>query len=78
MAAAQEVGADIFTTAQQIAGGFFLLGGNVNGRECAGAIEHRELAGIAAVGFDAITGAARNQRGRDDIACNAAGRQRAL
>ena len=35
--------------------------GNVNGGERAGAIEDGELAGIAAVGFDAIAGATGNQ-----------------
>ena len=78
MPRAQEIGADVFATAQQIAGRLFLLGGNVNGRERPGAIEHRELPGITAIGLDAIAGAPRNERGRDDVARNAAGREGAL
>ena len=70
MPGAQEIGADVFATAQEIARGFFLLGGNVNRGERAGAIEHGELAGIAAVGFDAIAGPSRNQGWRDDVTGN--------
>src|SRR5689334_11624877 len=51
---AQEVSANIFPTAQKITRGLFLLGGNVNRREGAGAIKHRELPRITTVGFDAI------------------------
>jgi len=52
MPGTQHVGADIFAAPQQIAGGFFLLGRNVNGGERAGATEHGELTRIAAVGFE--------------------------
>ena len=75
---AEEIGADVFATAQEIARGLFLLGGNVNGGERAGAIEHGELAGIAAIGFDAIARPPRNERRGDDVARNAVRRQRAL
>ena len=54
MAGAQQIGADVFATAQQIAGGFLLLGRNVDGRQRPGAVQHRELAGVAAVRFDPI------------------------
>src|SRR5437660_8883142 len=66
----QEVRADVFATAQQIAGGLFLLRRDVNRRERAGAIEDGELPGIAAVGFDAIAGPAGNQGGCDNLTRN--------
>src|SRR5215216_2700242 len=62
VAAAQEIGPNVFTTAEEIAGGFFLLGRNVNGGERAGPIEHGKVTGVTAVGFDAIAGPARNER----------------
>ena len=67
---AQQIGADVLATAQQIPRGLLLLGRNVNGGQRAGAIQHRELAGIAAIGFDAIARAARDQRRGDDVARN--------
>jgi hypothetical protein len=67
---AEEIGANVFATAQQIAGGFFLLGRDVNRGERAGAIQDRELAGIAAIRFDPITGATRDQGGGDDVTRN--------
>src|SRR6185503_13730288 len=70
VAGAKEVSPNIFATAQQIAGGFFLLGRNVNDREGAGPIEHGEVARITAVGLDAIAGATGNERGSDDLAGN--------
>jgi len=45
----EQVDANVFAAAQQIAGGFFLLGRNVNRRERSGAIEDGELPGIALV-----------------------------
>ena len=39
----QQIGANVFPTPQQIPGGFFLLGRNVNRRQGAGAIENRQL-----------------------------------
>ncbi len=69
---AEEIGPNVFATAEEIAGGFFLLGRNVNRRQGAGAIEHGEVAGIAAIGLDAITGPARNQRRCDHLAWNVA------
>ena len=78
MPGTQQIGADIFAAPQQIAGGFFLLGRNVNGGERAGATEHGELTRIAAVGVDAVPGAAGNQGGRDDVTRNAARRERPL
>jgi hypothetical protein len=42
------------------------------------AIEHRELAGIAAVGFDPIAGATRNQRRRNHVTRHVPRGQRAL
>jgi hypothetical protein len=78
MSGTQEIDANVFTAAQQVARGFFLLGGNVNGRERTGAIEHGQLGGIAAVGFDAIPGAPGNQRGGDDITGDLVGGQRPM
>ena len=54
MPRAEEIGADVLTTAQQIAGRFLLLGRDVDGRQRARAIQDRELAGIAAIRLDAI------------------------
>ena len=54
MPRAQEIGANVFATAEQIPRGLFCSRGNVNGGERAGAIQHGELAGIAAIGFDAM------------------------
>jgi hypothetical protein len=78
MPSAEEIGANVFATAQQIARGLFLLGGNVDGGERARAIQHGELAGIATIRLDAIAWSARNQRGRDDIARDPVSGQRAL
>ena len=61
MPRAQQIGADVFATAQQITRRLFLLGRNVNGRQRPGAIQHRELAGVAAVCLDPIAGPPRNQ-----------------
>ena len=68
---AQQIDGDVFATTEQIARGFFLLGRNVDGGERTRAVEDGELGGIAAIGFDAVTGATRNQGGRDDIARHA-------
>ena len=57
----EQVGADVFAAAQQIARRFFLLGRDVDGGERAGAIEERELRRIAAIGFNAVAGTARNE-----------------
>ena len=65
---AQEVRANVFATAEQIAGRLFLLGGNVNRGEGLGAVQHRELRGIAAIGLDPIAGAARDEGGGDEVA----------
>ena len=78
MPRAQQIGANVFATPQEIAGGFFLLGRNVNRGQRAGAIEDRELAGIAAIGLDAIAGPPRNQRRRDDVTRDAVRGQRPL
>ena len=68
MPGAQQIGTNVFATAEQIASGFFLLGRNVNGRQGAGAIQNRQLAGIAPIRFDAIARPAGNQRRRDHVA----------
>ena len=44
-----------FAATQQIAGGFFLLAGNVDGGQRPGAVQHGELAGVAAIGFDPLS-----------------------
>ena len=74
----EQIDADVLAAAEEIAGRFFLLGRNVDGRQGAGAIEDRELRGIAAVGFDASAGSTRNQRGRDDVTRDAVRRQGTL
>jgi len=61
MAGAQQIGADVFATAEEIAHGLFLIGGDVNRGEGAGTIQHGELAGVASIRFHAIPGAARDQ-----------------
>jgi len=78
MPRAEEIGADVFATPQQVAGGLFLLGGDVNGGERVGAIEDGELAGIAAVGFDAIAGSTGNQGWGDNVTREAVRRECAL
>ena len=60
VAGAQQIGANVLATPQQIPRGLFLLAGNVNCGQRAGAIEHGELTGIAPVGFDAIASAPRD------------------
>lgn len=47
-------------------------------RERAGAIKDRKLGGVASIGFDAVTGATRDQRWRDDVTGNAVTRENAL
>ena len=78
MSRAQQVRADVFATSQQIARGFFLLGGNVNRRQGAGAKENRELPRIPPIRLDAVAGATRNQRRRDHVTRDTLLRQRAL
>jgi hypothetical protein len=46
----------------------FLLGGNMNGRERAGAVKHRELARVPAVGLDAIARTSRDERRGNHVA----------
>jgi hypothetical protein len=65
---AEEIDANIFSAPKQVARGFFLLGGNVNRGERAGAKQNGQVVRIAAIGLDAIAGAPRNQGGGDDIA----------
>ena len=65
-------------TPEQIAGRFFLRRRNVDGGECAGAIEDRELPGVAAIRLDAIAGAPRDQRRGDDVTGDRMRREGAL
>ena len=74
MPRAEQIRADVLATAQQIAGGFFLVGRDVNRGQRAGAIQDRELRRIAAVRLDPIARAARNQGRRNDVARNARAR----
>ena len=78
MPGAEQVGADVLATAQQIARGFFLLGGNVNGGERPGPVEDRQVAGVTTIRFDSIPRAAGDQGRRDHVAGNAPGREGAL
>ena len=78
MPSAQEIGANIFTTAQEVARRLFLVAGNVNGGERPRPMEHRELTGIAAVGFDAIARSPGNQRGGNHVTGNLVGGKCAL
>ena len=78
MAGTEQIGADVFATAKEITGGFFLVGRDVDRGERTGAIEDGELTGIAAIGFDAIAGPARNQGGRDDVTRHVLRGERAL
>jgi hypothetical protein len=50
----EQVGTDVFTAAQSVADRFFLLRRNVNRRQRARAIQHRQLRGVAPIRFDAI------------------------
>jgi hypothetical protein len=78
VARSQQVGANLFATSQEIADGLFVFGGDMNGRQCASAVEHGELAGIPTIGFDAIAGPPWNQRRGDDVTRDAARRQKSL
>jgi hypothetical protein len=78
MPGAQEVGADVLATPEQIAGGFLLRGRDVNRGERAGALAEGERRGIAAVGLDAVTRTSGNQRRRDHVAGHVVGREGAL
>ena len=75
---AQQIRANIFATAQQIARRLFLLAGNVNGGERARSVQHRQLAGIAPIGLDAIAGPPRDQGWRDHVTGNVIRGQRTL
>ena len=55
MSGPEEIHANVLAAAEEITRRFFLLRGNVNRREGAGAVQDGELAGIAPVGLDAIT-----------------------
>ena len=74
----KQVGPQLAAASEEIADRFFLLGRNMNRGERAGAIEDGQLASIAAVRFDACTGAPRNQRGGDHVTRDVAGRQEPL
>ena len=63
-AGAQQVRANVFAAAQEIARRFFLLGRNVNGGQRTGAMEHRELAGVAAIVLTDRRPVAESGRGR--------------
>ena len=55
MARAEEIGPNIFPTAKQVAGGFFLFGRDVDGGECARAVQDRLAAQAVLVrAFDDI------------------------
>lgn len=75
---AEQVRADVFAAAQQIANGFFLLGRNVNRCQCAGAKQHGELRGIASIRLDPVAHAAWDQGRRDHVARDPGGVQRPL
>jgi hypothetical protein len=60
MARAQQIGANILATPQQVARRFFLVRRDVNRGEGTGRIEDGQLARVATVGLDAITGPPRN------------------
>jgi hypothetical protein len=75
---AQKIGADVFATAEQIAGRFFLFARNVDGGEGAGPVQHRQVTRITTVGFNAVAGSTRNQRGRNHVARNLVRSERAL
>jgi hypothetical protein len=63
MAGTQEIDANVFAAAEQIARGLLLFGRNVDRSERVRAVEDRQLGRIATIGFDAIPGAPGNQRG---------------
>jgi hypothetical protein len=78
MARAEEIGAYVFATAQQVTGGFFLIAGNVNRGERARAIQDREVAGIAAIGLNSVAGAAWDEGRGDDVTRDLVGREGAV
>jgi hypothetical protein len=78
MAGAQQIGAHVFATPQQIPRRLFLVGRNMDRGERTGPIQDRQLPRIAAIGFDAIARTTRDQRRGDELAWNRVGGQRAL
>lgn len=54
MARSQQVCANIFTAAKEVAGGFLLLGGDVNSGQGPGPMQHRQVCSVAAVRFHVI------------------------
>jgi hypothetical protein len=78
MPRAEEIGANVLATPQQVARGFFLLGGNVNGGERPGPVEDRQVAGVTTIRFDPIPRAAGDQGRRNHIAGDSLGRGGAL
>jgi hypothetical protein len=77
-AVAQNPRANVLPAPQQVAGGVFLLGGDVNRGECPGPVEDGELGRIAAIGFDAVAGSSGNERRGDHVTGDAVGRQPTL
>src|SRR5687768_12363855 len=71
----QQIDADVLATAQQVADGFLLIRGDVNGGQRARPIQDRELTGITPVGLNPVAWSARNQRRRDDVTGDASGGQ---
>ena len=78
MTRAQQVGPNVFPTAEQIARRLFLVARDMNRGQRAGAIEHRELPRVTTIGVDAVTGTARDQGRRDHVTGDVMSRQRAL
>jgi hypothetical protein len=68
VAGRHEVLADILASPDEIPDGLLVRGGDADSGEFAGAIQARELGGVAPVGLDAVTGALGNQGRGDDVA----------
>jgi hypothetical protein len=78
MSGTQQIGAEGLAAPEQIPRRFLLVARNVDGGERASAIPHGELAGVPAVGLNAVSRAPRNERRGDDLTAHAVRREGAL
>jgi hypothetical protein len=70
MAGPQQIGANIFAAAEQIARSLFLFGRHVNRRQGAGPIEDGQVCRIATIGLDSIARPTWTECRRNDVTGN--------
>jgi len=78
MPPAHDVTPHILATPHEVAGGFLRLVGHADGRQFPRAEQPDQFARIAAIGFDALAGAARRQRRCDHVTRHVARRDLAV